>query len=319
MTALDPIEQLYILVGYRISTLVVSASTCDLHNGTMGREEQAEEREVLDSIFPEEITGIEFPRPLANILSWPLTTFKPDISDTSYQVSIALDVDFRSADDEEPVQRMRLSFERLSTTHTRVTLLIRLSSIAAFINLIVTYPLNYPDEPPILEVSNSKDLSNHDYLSFPEDGPQLLATLDETIQDSLGAAMVFTLISTLKDSAESLIASRTAAVQAEVDKAAVEAEAKENAKFHGEAVTRQSFLAWREKFVEEQKRHDEEEERRAEEGGTRGKKVVKEEKKMTGRELWERGLVGKVDEDEGGEEEGEKDALAGVEKLTLQE
>lgn len=27
-------------------------------NGNMGREEQTEEREVLDSIFPEEITGI---------------------------------------------------------------------------------------------------------------------------------------------------------------------------------------------------------------------------------------------------------------------
>ena len=214
---------------------------------------------------------------------------------------------------------MRLFFENLSSKHTRDTLLIRLPSTSAFINLTVTYPPNYPDEPPVLEVSNSKDLPNHDHLSFPEDGPQLLATLDETIQDSLGAAMIFTLISTLKDSAESLIASRAAAIQVEVDKAAVEAEAKENAKFHGEAVTRQSFLAWRAKFVEEQKRHDEEEERRAEESGTRGKKVMKEEKKMTGRELWERGLVGKVDEDEGGEEEGEKDALAGVEKLTLQE
>ena len=32
----------------------------------MGREEQAEEREVLDSIFPEEITGIIFP------IVWPI-------------------------------------------------------------------------------------------------------------------------------------------------------------------------------------------------------------------------------------------------------
>ena len=132
--------------------------------------------------------------------------------------------------------------------------------------------------------------------------------------------MIFSLISALKDSAESLIASRMAAVQAEVDRAAVEAEEKENAKFHGEAVTRESFLAWREKYFDEQKKQEEDEEKKAEESGTRGKKVAKEEKKMTGRELWERGLVGKIDEDgEGdGDEDEEKDALAGVERLTVQ-
>ncbi|KAJ3490756.1 hypothetical protein NLG97_g5723 [Lecanicillium saksenae] len=46
----------------------------------MGREEQVEEREVLDSIFPEEIT---------------------DVSETEFRISIALDIpDF--PEDEEP-------------------------------------------------------------------------------------------------------------------------------------------------------------------------------------------------------------------------
>ena len=51
------------------------------HNGNMGREEQIEEREVLDSIFPDEIT---------------------DISETSYKVTILLDVEHQ---DEEAEQR----------------------------------------------------------------------------------------------------------------------------------------------------------------------------------------------------------------------
>ena len=52
----------------------------------MGREEQIEEREVLDSIFPDEITGE---------LLVPSTTHAltpSDISETSYKISIALDV-----------------------------------------------------------------------------------------------------------------------------------------------------------------------------------------------------------------------------------
>jgi len=39
-------------------------------NGNMGREEQIEEREVLDSIFPDEITGIHI------YLLWPYDLYR---------------------------------------------------------------------------------------------------------------------------------------------------------------------------------------------------------------------------------------------------
>ena len=184
--------------------------------------------------------------------------------------------------------------------------------------LTVTYPSKYPDEPPILDVTNPKDASKPDHLSLPEDTSQLLSSLEETIQESLGAAMIFTLISTLKDSAESLIASRVAPLQKEADKEAAQAEERENEKFHGEAVTRERFLAWRQGFFEEQRAREAEERRLEDESGMRGKKVVREEKKMTGRELWERGLVGKIEEDGEDEGEEEKDALAGVERLAVE-
>ena len=171
--------------------------------------------------------------------------------------------------------------------------------------------------PPILNISPPRDAPKFQHLSLPDDISQLLSSLEETIQDSLGAAMIFTLISTLKDFAESLVASRIAALQQEADKEAAQAEEKENAKFHGEAVTRESFLAWRKGFFDEQRAREEEERLLEEQSGTRGKKVVKEEKKLTGRELWEKGLVGKTEDDVDNEGDEEKDALAGVEKLAV--
>lgn len=127
-------------------------------------------------------------------------------------------------------------------------------------------------------------------------------------------AMIFSLISALKESAEQLIAERAGAEQAVHEEERRAAEAEENRKFEGTKVTRETFLAWRERFVvemeEERKRRDAEREEEA-----RRKRVPKEERKLSGRELWERGLVGKVVEDE--EEEEGVDGLEGVKDLKV--
>lgn len=129
-------------------------------------------------------------------------------------------------------------------------------------------------------------------------------------------AMIFTLVSTLKDHAESLIAGRQADVQAVKDKEAAKAEEAENAKFHGQAVTRETFLAWRERFRMEME--DREEERRREEKEGEGrKKVGKLEDRMSGRELWEKGLVGKVEEEEEEEDGDGRDGLDEMERLKV--
>jgi hypothetical protein len=126
-------------------------------------------------------------------------------------------------------------------------------------------------------------------------------------------AMIFTLVATLKEAAEQLIVERQGVVQAEKDQEAAKAEEEENRKFHGTAVTRESFLAWREKFRAEieEKETREKDEREADDKKKRGGRV--EEKKMTGRQLWEKGLVGKVEEDEEGE-----DAIDGMERLKVE-
>ena len=186
------------------------------------------------------------------------------------------------------------------------------------IYLIVSYPPDYPDIAPDLSLSYPQQSPNFEHLQFPDDGPLLLSSLEETITESLGQAMIFTLISTLKENTENLIAERQKAVQAEEDKERAKAEEAENAKFHGRAVTRESFLAWREKFQEEMEKI--EEDKRKEEEEHMGKKEMARSKevKLTGKQLWEQGLVGKVDEDEG-DGEGEKDALDGMERMKVED
>jgi len=229
----------------------------------MGREEQQEEREVLDSIFPDEIT---------------------DISDTAYRIQVALDVP--SHDDEEEEQPILL--------------------------LHVSYPEAYPDIAPDLDLSNPPNAPKHPLLSVQEDKAHLLESLQPSVEENLGMAMIFTLVSTLKDTAEQLIQDRQAVIQASKDREAAKVQEEEDRKFHGTAVTRESFLEWRDKFRQEMA--DEEERRRDEkEAEDKKKRISEKERKMTGRQLWEGGMVGKIDEDEEGE-----DGLAEVEKLKIE-
>ena len=130
-------------------------------------------------------------------------------------------------------------------------------------------------------------------------------------------AMVFTLVSSVKDAAEQLIAERVAERQRVKDQEARRAEEEENRKFTGEVVTRERFMAWREQFRQEMLEKEKEEEEREREG--EGKKAregrAREEARLSGRELWERGLAGKGDEDEADEDE--EEAIKGMEELKV--
>ncbi|KAL2139513.1 hypothetical protein VTI28DRAFT_5077 [Corynascus sepedonium] len=214
----------------------------------MGREEQIEEREVLDSIFPDEIT---------------------DISETEYRITIKLDI----PDDEEEPPVMLLT---------------------------VRYPEEYPDKAPLLELAAPQNSTPHQYLNVAEDKDQLLQGLESTIEENLGMAMVFTLVSAVKEAAEQLVEDRKQAAARAHEEAILAAEREENKKFHGTPVNRETFLKWREQFLKEMEeaRLKEEEERAAEQK----KAKIKEPVKLTGKQLWERGLAtaGQEDGDEDG-------------------
>jgi RWD domain len=210
-----------------------------------------------------------------------------DISDTAYRIAITLEVTNEHGDATEPP-----------------TILLNIS-----------YPDTYPDVAPNLDLSNPPNAPKHPLFDVSEDKFQLLQSLGSTIEENLGMAMIFTLVSTLKESAEQLIVERQGALQAQKDQKAAEADEEENRKFHGTVVTRERFVEWREKFREEmaERERKDKEEREVEDKKKRAGKV--EEKKMSGRQLWEKGLVGKVDE----EEEGGEEAVEGMERLKVAE
>lgn len=73
----------------------------------MGKEEQQEEREVLDSIFPDEITGTFELEKDSKILE--RLTSQPDVSETEYRVQIQLDVT-QADDDDTPARKLLRTF-----------------------------------------------------------------------------------------------------------------------------------------------------------------------------------------------------------------
>jgi hypothetical protein len=167
--------------------------------------------------------------------------------------------------------------------------------------LRVEYPEDYPDTAPRLDLIPPPNAPKYKFFDVQEDKTVLLEALEPTIEENLGMAMIFTIVSTLKDEAELLIAERQKAAQAILDFAKAKQEEEENRKFHGTAVNRETFLEWRKRFNAEM---EEAEKRRKEEQEAEDKKKrgAKEEVKLTGRQLWERGLAGKM---EGEDDEGE--------------
>jgi hypothetical protein len=163
----------------------------------------------------------------------------------------------------------------------------------------VRYPEEYPDKAPLLELAAPQNSTPHHYLNVAEDKEQLLQGLEATVEENLGMAMVFTLVSALKEAAEQLVEERKEIAAKVQEEAVLAAEREENKKFHGTPVNRETFLKWREGFLKEMEeaRIKEEEERAAELKKAR----IKEPTKLTGKQLWERGLATagqeEVDED----------------------
>lgn len=208
-----------------------------------------------------------------------------DLSDTSYRITITLDLDIDTDDEEAPV-----------------------------LILQVSYPNEYPDVAPDLDILTPPNASKHPRFDIQEDKAHLMDALQPSIEENLGMAMIFTLVSTLKEAAENLIMERVASEREAQEKEIAKAEEEENRKFQGTLVTRERFIEWRERFIKEMEEEEQREREEKEAEEKKKKPSAREEPKLTGRQLWERGLAGKADYDEEGDEELPS---MGVEKLQI--
>jgi hypothetical protein len=215
-----------------------------------------------------------------------ITDNPTDISESEFRISVLLDITNDDGDDSEPP-----------------TILLQ-----------VKYPEAYPEEPPLLDLLPKPNAPVHLYFSVGADKETLLDGLKETIEENMGMAMIFTLVSTLKDNVEQLIAERQADARHQHEQKLLAAEREENKKFHGTPVTPETFKIWREGFRKEMEAlrlKQEVEDEAADKKRNRGKETMVQ---LTGKQLWERGLAGKVEEDEF---EGDEVLVEGVEGLEV--
>ncbi|KAK6125132.1 hypothetical protein DH2020_041145 [Rehmannia glutinosa] len=136
--------------------------------------------------------------------------------------------------------------------------------------LIFSHTENYPDEPPLLSLKSLKGIQTGDLKVLKE-------KLEQEAAENLGMAMVYTLVTSAKEWLSERF-SQDADEDAEEDEAAKD----EVIVPHGEPVTVDTFLAWRERFE-------------AELALERAKLMpdsaltVSKEKKLTGRQWFESG------------------------------
>ncbi|KAK1312212.1 hypothetical protein QJS10_CPA07g00906 [Acorus calamus] len=166
------------------------------------------------------------------------------------------------------------------------------SYIPVELALFFSHTERYPDEPPLLNIKSVRGIKSEDLSILKE-------KLEQEASENLGMAMVYTLVSSAKE-----WLSEKYGHDGQVQDVDEDEESKEDIIIpHGEPVTVESFIAWRERFE-------------AELALERAKLIpdsaltAPKEKKLTGRQWFESGratVKGAAHVVEGSEEEDEED------------
>ncbi|KAG5419441.1 GIR2 [Candida metapsilosis] len=232
------------------------------------QEEQSQEIEILQSIYPDELEFL-------------------NDSQTHFQIRVNLDTE---------------------------------SERKHALNLVVKYPKTYPEVVPELHIEVAEadedeegdsegygiDDDNDDEdeearqtrlaLNMAEtidyerdDLSKLLTKLNEEAEIGIGMPSIFTLVTVLKDEAESLFNEKLATKNEEFERKRNELEKIEQQKFQGTKVTRESFNEWRLKFRQEMKFEEKDKLKMQQMHGGR----------LSGKQIFERGLAGTEDDEDG--------------------
>ncbi|KAG5000704.1 hypothetical protein JHK87_021776 [Glycine soja] len=165
---------------------------------------------------------------------------------------------------------------------------ILMDEFKAQLALIFSHTETYPDEPPLLNLKSLQGMSTEDLRILKEN-------LQQEASENLGMAMIYTLVTSAKE----WLADRFC--QDDVGSTEAEEAAKEDVVIpHGEPVTVETFLAWRERF---------EAELALERAKLMPESVLSapKEKKLSGRQWFEsgraKGVAAVAEESEGEDEE----------------
>ncbi|KAI5651206.1 hypothetical protein M9H77_37211 [Catharanthus roseus] len=114
------------------------------------------------------------------------------------------------------------------------------SNPSVVLALIFSHTEKYPDEPPLLSVRSLKGIQSGDLAALKE-------KLVQEASDNLGMAMIYTLVTSAKEWLLESFAQDGDTENAEEDEVAKD----EIIVPHGEPVTADTFMAWRERFEAE--------------------------------------------------------------------
>ncbi|KAK3220140.1 hypothetical protein Dsin_014110 [Dipteronia sinensis] len=108
------------------------------------------------------------------------------------------------------------------------------------LGLIFAHTEKYPDEPPLLNVTSIRGIQATDLRILKE-------KLEQEASENLGMAMIYTLVQSAKEWLTEIYSQ-----DADIDNTAEEEAEKDDVIIpHGEPVTVETFLAWRERFEAE--------------------------------------------------------------------
>ncbi|EPY49823.1 RWD domain-containing protein [Schizosaccharomyces cryophilus OY26] len=163
---------------------------------------------------------------------------------------------------------------------------------------IATLSDEYPNEIPDTKIRFSPP---HRWLG-EEQLKRLQEVVNQNAQECLGMAMIFSLCSILKEEVNIVLSEQCEKEEKEIEDIQNREIELENEKFQGTPVTVESFMKWKKEFdiwrEEEIRKENEEKLREAlnATSNTNARKAILE-KKLTGRQLFERNMV-KVDDSE---------------------
>lgn len=244
------------------------------------QEEQKQELEILESIYPDELTII-----------------KDEYPGIEMQIDVRLDL--------VPMNNSSFTSDSISNEH--------------ILQVTFSLPENYPDEIPEISIEVEEipkfeieeeeeeeeteeveqeydDYGNPlvsklenlpDKIHFDEYIPELIERLNVQIEEDmlLGMQMCFSLLSNIKELAEEWFQNKLNTLEKEHERQLLERERQEQKKFQGTKVTKNSYLEWRSKFREELGLDERDAKRR----------LAAHQGRLTGRQIFEEGLAGDED------------------------